>query len=397
MTNTCSASTTPKVLFVTTTPAVHKSGAFRLLGNSMNVLYLFFSRGREPYASASATPAYDGLDHQNIGAAARGRSGALHALVRAALVHDYDVMVKCINGKAELLACYFACRLRRRKFVLWTGIWSWPDNLTHRLGRPLVRHICRNADAVCTYGSHVSRFLSSEGVREHKLFTVRQPVQPDRTFHASGRGPYLPRGHLRVLFVGRLVQEKGLATLLQAASPMADRVVLTVAGDGPQRAALQAQAARARLQVEWVGEQEPADLAELYRQSDCVVIPSVTTSMTREPWSFVANEAMLSGCVVVASTAVGAVAGGLIQDEVTGLVFREGDHDALQRQLERLMDPSLCESLSRAAEGEARRFTEEGACADFTAAVLSVLSPQTALASKPAARCRPLSSSSTER
>jgi glycosyltransferase involved in cell wall biosynthesis len=364
----------PTVVFVTTTPALHKSGAFRLLSRGMNVLFLFFSRGREPYRSASATPVYEGLRYQDVGAAARSRVGVLRSLARVVALSKYDVLVKCINGKPELLLCYCACRLRRRKFILWIGIWKWPDNLSHRIGRPLVRHICKNADAVCTYGTHVSQFLERHGVHSQKLFVVPQPVEPGGTFHADGRGAGSSPERLKMLFVGRLVEEKGLAILLRAAGPLSTCVSLTVVGKGPQRRGLEAAAADAGLDVRWIGDQETAELAQLYRRSDCVIIPSVTTPMTREPWSFVANEAMLSGCVVVGSTAVGAVAGGLVRDGVTGLVFEESDHLALRHHLQTLCgDQKLRESLARAGELEAREYTEERACAGFRAAINSVL------------------------
>ena len=178
-----------------------------------------------------------------------------------------------------------------------------------------------------------------------------------------------------MLFVGRLVEEKGLATLLRAAGPLVGRASLTVVGNGPERATLETAAAETELDVTWVGDQHPSDLAELYRRSDCVVIPSVTTPMAREPWGFVANEAMLSGCAVVASTAVGAVAGGLIQDGVTGFVFEENDHEALRHRLHALCaDPELRASLARAGEREARTYTEARACAGFRAAIDSVVS-----------------------
>ena len=105
MTNAGDVLREPTVVFVTTTPALHKSGAFRLLSRGMNVLFLFFSRGREPYRSASATPVYDGLRYQDVGATARGRVGVLRSLARVVALSKYDVLVKCINGKPELLLC----------------------------------------------------------------------------------------------------------------------------------------------------------------------------------------------------------------------------------------------------------------------------------------------------
>ena len=93
MTGTRCAPGRHTVLFVTTTPAIHKSGAFRLLSRSMDVLFVFFSRGREPYRSASATPMYDGLEYQDLGATARSRVGVLWALGKRVALSDYDVLV----------------------------------------------------------------------------------------------------------------------------------------------------------------------------------------------------------------------------------------------------------------------------------------------------------------
>ncbi len=362
-----------RVLFVTTTPALHKAPSFRLLGEWANVLFIFFSRGSEPYMSASATPRYEGLRFVDVGSRGQSRAASIISLCRSVATADYDVMVKCINGKLELPLCYLLCRLRKKKFILWTGIWKWPDNRRHRLGRALVRHICRNADAVCTYGSHVSEFLALDGVPPDKLFVVPQPVQPGGTFHSGGRQGRSSSERLRLLFVGRLVEEKGLATLLRAARPLAASIVLTVVGEGRDAHQLKVAATRTGLDVSWLGQQDPRRLALLYRCSDCVVIPSVTTKMSREPWGFVANEAMLSGCTVVASTAVGAAAGGLVRHRQTGMVFAERDHIDLRRCLQQLCDDqAFGQSLARAGEQEARTYTDKAACTAFAAAIGSV-------------------------
>ncbi len=67
-----------------------------------------------------------------------------------------------------------------------------------------------------------------------------------------------------------------------------------------------------------------------------LVLPSVTTPRFREPWGLVLNEAMAAGTAVVATTAVGAAAGGLVLDGETGLVVPERDHAALAAALDRL-------------------------------------------------------------
>jgi glycosyltransferase involved in cell wall biosynthesis len=79
------------------------------------------------------------------------------------------------------------------------------------------------------------------------------------------------------------------------------------------------------------------------------VLPSIPTPRFLEPWGRVCNEALHQGTPVVATTAVGAVAGGLVRDGETGLVVPPGDAQALADAISRLLaDPALRERLGNA-------------------------------------------------
>src|SRR5439155_1835173 len=128
-------------------------------------------------------------------------------------------------------------------------------------------------------------------------------------------------------------REKGLPVLLQAwrASGLsAPDDALILCGDGPIRA----RAAAAGAFV--LGARDPAGLRNLYAGSDVVVVPSVPTRDFLEPWGLVVNEAFDQGVPVIATDAVGAAAGGLVQHERTGLVVPAGDAGALAAALRRL-------------------------------------------------------------
>ncbi len=66
-------------------------------------------------------------------------------------------------------------------------------------------------------------------------------------------------------------------------------------------------------------------LREMYADADVLVVPSIRTRTFREPWGLVINEAMNRGLAVIASDAVGAVAGGLVRDGRNGLVVPAGE------------------------------------------------------------------------
>jgi glycosyltransferase involved in cell wall biosynthesis len=74
-------------------------------------------------------------------------------------------------------------------------------------------------------------------------------------------------------------------------------------------------------------------LRNFYGAADVLVVPSIPTRTFREPWGLVVNEAMNQKLPVIASDAVGAVAGGLLRDGHNGMVVPAGDSDALSTAL----------------------------------------------------------------
>ena len=80
------------------------------------------------------------------------------------------------------------------------------------------------------------------------------------------------------------------------------------------------------------------EIRDFYAGSDVVVVPSIVTRDFLEPWGLVVNEAFDRGLPVIATTAVGAAAGGLVRHEETGLVVPPGDARALAAAIRRLHD-----------------------------------------------------------
>ena len=102
---------------------------------------------------------------------------------------------------------------------------------------------------------------------------------------APARSPYF-------LYVGRLAEEKNVAGLLASWSGYREEGgswPLVLCGDGPERAALEAAAAKSgyRAEVQFPGLKTSRELLPFYAYAGCFVLPS-----TREPWGLVVNEAM---------------------------------------------------------------------------------------------------------
>jgi glycogen(starch) synthase len=137
-----------------------------------------------------------------------------------------------------------------------------------------------------------------------------------------------------LIFVGRLVSEKGVDLLLQAVAVLQTRGLspsLTIVGAGPELTALQELVARLNLekQVTFPGTKRGEALREVLRQHKILVVPS----RYNEPFGVVALEGIACGCVVAGS------AGGGLPEAIgpCGLTFPNGDATALAERLEWLL------------------------------------------------------------
>jgi len=160
-----------------------------------------------------------------------------------------------------------------------------------------------------------------------------------------------------LVFVGRLVEKKGVSDLLDALSLLADRHLrptLAIVGNGPLRESLEAVASARGLAVEFLGHLTPDAVAEVLRESKVFVAPSRTApDGDAEGFGMVYLEAALAGIPAIAYRH-GGVPEAVI-DGVTGLLAEEGDVEALAASIETLLtDPEARAEMGRAAEARVR-------------------------------------------
>jgi len=404
------------IALVTNVLAPYRVPLYVLLAERYGVELLCFGAG------ADYVPSWFGdLDGQLAAAPfpARRIAGPRAAL---ALGARYRAAIAPVAGGAMLPATYLGMRARRRPFVLWASVWAHPrGGARAALGFPLVRHVYRRADAVVAYGEHVRRYVAGYRGRDDDVWIAPQSVEAELFGRAVAAGQVaawraehgLPPDGPLVLFVGRLVAEKGVRELLAAWPAVAARhpdATLVVAGDGPlagevaaaARAAAdpapaggsravpaaartapepvsagdaRARAVRAAAKVPPGGVRLlgplPRELLPVaYAAADLVVVPSIPTPRFREPWGLVCNEAMHGGTPVLATTAVGAAAGGLVRDGETGLVVPAGDPAAIAAAIARLLGDAALRARLGAAGRAAVAAHAYAAMADAFGAAL---------------------------
>jgi glycosyltransferase involved in cell wall biosynthesis len=163
-----------------------------------------------------------------------------------------------------------------------------------------------------------------------------------------------------ILSVGRLVEKKGLACLVEACARLHDRGIdftCTIVGDGPQRNALARSIAARDLQeiVKLVGELPQEELCDLWQMACVFALPcTIARNGNRDGIPVALMEAMASGVPVVSTTISGIPE--LVEDGVTGLLVSSDDAEALSQAISRLLaDPGLATRLARAGRQRVER------------------------------------------
>lgn len=205
----------------------------------------------------------------------------------------------------------------------------------------------RGAAAVSVCNDEAGRIVRAKGA-QGRVETV--PLGVDPTVFAPApvaANPGRGTARLRVGYAGRLAPHKGVDVLLAAVAGD-DRLDLVVAGDGPDRAALEEAARPLHGRVRFVGALAGDDLVAFYRTLDALAVPSRETPGWVEQFGRVAVEAMACGVPVVASGT------GALPDVVggAGLLVAPEDPAALRAALVRVRDEDGLADRLRAAGAE---------------------------------------------
>lgn len=353
-----------RVALVTEFCPPYRTGFFNAIDDRFNATLLFTD-------TKESWRAFGDFDYRELyGARLQKRYRVSPGVFRHLADIDPEVV---IGGPVEGFSgqsAYLYARATGTPFVLWTGEWHLPLTTLRTLSFPLIRRIYNGADAITVYGPHVRSYLEDLGVDMEKITVAWntvdvdqfQPAPPERT-EALREQHGIPREAPVVLYVGRLVREKGVDFLIEAFESIAAETSpdphLLFVGDGVRRAVLESAAVEVP-NVTFTGYVENSRLPRYYTLADVLVLPSIQTAEFREAWGLVVNEAMACGTPVVATGQVGAAAGGMVSDGVNGYVVPERNAAVLaDRVTQVLSDSKLGTRLGRRARATVSEFDYE--------------------------------------
>ncbi len=210
--------------------------------------------------------------------------------------------------------------------------------LDNTIFRSLKRWTISRARTVCVVSRAMRSKVMSMGIPEEQIQILPMGVDLQHRFVPVED---VERIENRLLFVGRLVEKKGVGVLLEAMQLVTAKyndVELLIVGDGPLLTPLQQFARETGLedQVRFLGSVSQDELPRIYSSTGIAVVPSVIAeSGDQEGLGLVTIEALGCGCAVVVS-ALEAIKD--VVNSETGILVRPGDADDLARGICTLLD-----------------------------------------------------------
>jgi glycosyltransferase involved in cell wall biosynthesis len=283
-----------------------------------------------------------------------GVTRTLHGAQVPVVVHAHDYFMTCPGGARYLHTSAKFCSEGHGARCFWR---AYMERTTNRRPDRLLRAYQRTEGWTATWplirrllvaSEFVADVHTARGVPNDLMRVVGYPVRPPEATGAADDGA-------DVLYVGRLIDAKGVHVLLEALATLAG-VTALVAGDGPARESLESKAQDLGLaeRVRFVGWITPERRSSLFVGSKLLVLPSLWD----EPFGIVGVEALGAGLPVVASDAGGVSS--WLDDGKTGTLVPRGDPAALAQAIEMLLrEDDVRLRYSAAAPSTLERYTME--------------------------------------
>jgi len=244
-------------------------------------------------------------------------------------------------------------RVHDTPFLLWSESNLQDRRRGYGLVELLKEEFLRGCSGFVVPGRSALEYLRSHKIKEGSIFTAPNAVD-NRLFAEAATKARQSAVQLRakfclperyILFVGRLVPEKGVFDLLAAYarldSGLRREVGLVLVGDGACREKLEEES-RAIIPgaVVFAGFAQREQLGTYYGLAEMLVLPTYS-----DPWGLVVNEAMACGLPVVVSRVAGCALD-LVRENWNGAMVTPGDVPGLAAALQRLLDhPDMCAKM----------------------------------------------------
>lgn len=180
----------------------------------------------------------------------------------------------------------------------------------------------KNISKVFAIGSHALNWYPKFNFKQNQVIPFSYVVEKP-----TDEKGVMPIGPVKFLFVGGLIDRKGVDLLLDVLLNINKEFSLDIIGDGDQKVILETFCSNNNLKnVQFIGTKSNDEIRNLYQNYDVHILPS-----RHDGWGAVINEALMAGLFVLCSDACGASE--LIHTKFNGIVFSHKKKDDLYNAL----------------------------------------------------------------
>ena len=264
--------------------------------------------------------------------------------VKPAAVHAHWIIPQALSC---VLAGFF---LKEKPALIFTSHGGDLYSLKGKWLNKLKSWVLHKADSITVVNSKMKTELAAIRIESHNVEVIPMGVDLKSTFVANDsiKKPF------SLLFIGRLVEKKGLIYLLDAWSLVIrkyPRATLTIIGTGPLEKLLKQQVINLDLSnhVVFLGSVRNGLLPEYYQTHQLAVFPFVVSANgDREGLPVVISEAMGCGCTILTTDLPGI--DDLVMHNRNGIIVAQQDSSELAKAILYLFDnPLVAEKLAKAA------------------------------------------------
>ncbi len=260
-------------------------------------------------------------------------------LIRLLKSHEYDLIHAHWIFPQGFLALLARKILRKKIAIVCASHGGDLFFLRSKLFKIINRLVIKNVDGFHVVGEHMKTYcVKSLGIEKDKIDVISMGIDNDIYFFSDHEEN---RKKDQILFVGRLVEKKGLDLLLSSMVRLrADGINLTlkIVGDGPLGEQYK-NFVRENLEegvVDFIGAVPAEILSTYYKESTLLVVPSKKAKDgDQEGLGLVVIEAMACGCPVLVSDH--AAFKDTVQDMKTGVVFSLDNPEDISRKIQFLI------------------------------------------------------------
>ena len=224
----------------------------------------------------------------------------------------YDIVI--IGGSSDFTtqAAFVCSRLLRIPVILWSENIGNSESSLVKIVSPFTKYIIRNVDALIVPGFMSRDFHIKCGVSPKNIFIAPNSVNNNIFMKENSRPHRIQmknglniEGKKVILFVGQLIERKGLWYLLKSYKKLSDEiqnVCMIIVGDGCLKNDLSSFCVKENIKnVKFTGWVSDIQKCDFYSIADVFVLPTL-----HDVWGLVINEAMASGLPVITTKSAGA-------------------------------------------------------------------------------------------